>query len=1741
VGRADDPQEREADEVAERVMRMEDSEITEPSQADNKIRRTPTSKKNEKTTSAPLRGLGGGCTSCGVQRKEEDAIDENETTDTAQAALVVGRADDPQEREADEVAERVMRMEDSEITEPSQADNKIRRTPTSEEDEETTSAPLRGLGGGCTSCGVQRKEDEDEERETTSKKKTSAPRYAPVVLNKPFSSRIPESTERPRYKPVVLGGQKVPSPISNQIAELRRNGGTPLPRMVRQDFENRFGQDFSQVRIHDGEGPATVAKQLRAKAFTLGHDVVFGQGRFQPETDSGKRLLAHELTHVVQQQKPGISVPQSIVDAAPVNSPPIVEKHTASTSSAAGRRTAPDGTPNFVQTTSTNSNEAATEEPRSETNNAEVPAPLRQKMETAFGENFSAVRVHSGSQKAVALDALAFTQGNDIHLAPGHWMPETRKGQELLGHELTHVVQQSKGYVQAAFSSNGYLVNDDPFLEQEADVLGTKAAHGEPVTLKPRSPNVSRHSEPLQTKTEFATDTSSENDIELDEPNKVVVDPAGESVSAYEDVSPPVQAKSVAAPIQAYGRKPIQRRRNGKTKIVYVPYQIRVTQPMTREQFKEAAMLQVFSAKIQTGLNWELNKTSYVPENSPYPLNVDVNLLKRYRSGANRTKGIDIDNGGGISKAPVRAKKFQDMPTSVEKDALMTEIDRRFSETSGSSAKIKKGETGKAELWKTIRDEVLFQHDYFANLPPNVKLLISLNIKGKELSPADYEQLFRIAKKIEGMPPGQSADYASKITGTTSDLNVFETSLDTYIAEMAKRQKQADEREAIKFKLGGLEAVYKKYRAYCSMLMTEAISSGALAAGHAPITGTFVPTSLNMREELEKELHAYKFASITEFETYIRKFEEAFEQEAANVALDVVAQYAGKLYKESERYQDPKEISSLYQALGSFRTHFAEFDKNATISNSYNRAAEQARLPGQGHLHPSISQEEDAMAAYKKAVVAKEAAKSDIQGLAGDRPIFAEEALPIEKRINKVALAKASEKDLGGVMQAHVATRVQAVADAKAEIQGNPKLIYKMKKLMPVFYAQMGISPGSIFDLIIQDKLSDDAIIKIVEGIATAIVAIALTVVSMGTATPAIVAAGAAVAGFGLSASLTYAEYRDYTQQKKLADVGFADDPSIVWLIIGIAGAALDLGAAVNAVRALGPAAKALNVGGDLARFNRTVRTLEQAGEIDAKIARAAERAAAAKKSFTEATNELGTILVSRVYAFPGPFTDPDVYRQLVKMAAAKSKEVGNNSLIFIAELKKARTLAKLGEMTPEELAKVKQAWEEAKALSATQQELALGAKEIAEIRKTVIPVLPNSVAISDKALVRLSSLEKTILPKLKSANAIELERLGSFLAEDPTLAERLLNCKNPFGALKKASTVVEIDRAMLTSRLVELNVNPVRIAPALERTGLSTADLAKLSDADIKALGQADRLIAEARKGFGPGQADIAKLAQAQAEFDKVASVSKVASDEIRASIAHGHGISDLPFMRNPGEALATRFPNIPKAKMDALLKRHPDALRALESATEEEAKKVIKTLEEVADPKDVEDILRSYMYKSQKRIRKPATEGGTEGRLDVPEYSGQRLGESLDNLALARKQGHPFGFKDKASYEKFLSTVESELASRGIKGKPKVQGSAMHSKTPGDIDMAIVVDQTEFDKLAEKFLKNARSAKEREALKISIMKKKIPSYEFYPTHDPSLASNVKNLTLGADGKPLDVQATLIAKGSDFDLGPFL
>mgnify|MGYP001571740646 CR=1 FL=1 len=122
---------------------------------------------------------------------------------------------------------------------------------------------------------------------------------------------------------------------------------------------------------------------------------------------------------------------------------------------------------NLIQKKSKNHSDMFSNSPiQKKANNTGLPNDLKSGMESMSGQDLSDVKVHSNSAKPAQLKAHAYAQGNDIHTAPGQ--------EKHLPHELAHVVQQKQGKVKPT-DKNGAPVNDDPKLENEADVMGSKA------------------------------------------------------------------------------------------------------------------------------------------------------------------------------------------------------------------------------------------------------------------------------------------------------------------------------------------------------------------------------------------------------------------------------------------------------------------------------------------------------------------------------------------------------------------------------------------------------------------------------------------------------------------------------------------------------------------------------------------------------------------------------------------------------------------------------------------------------------------------------------------------------------------------------------------------------------------------------------------------------------------------------------------------------------------------------------------------------------------------------------------------------------------------------------------------------------------------------------------------------------------------------------------------------------------
>jgi hypothetical protein len=214
--------------------------------------------------------------------EEMDQNDQSAVLDEIQPKLTVSQPGDPYEQEADRVAEQVMRMPDLPTGSVSQTQLAVQRK---------CSACSTG-GSTCPKC-----EDEIQ--------RSSLASTPSILLQRQVTSHAARASNggASQSRAAFGGSSDVPASIGARI-QSARGRGQPLAAPTRTFFESRFGLDLGGVRIHRGTDATETAKVLRARAFTIGRDIMFGAGEYAPDTAGGKRLLAHELTHVVQQTRP---------------------------------------------------------------------------------------------------------------------------------------------------------------------------------------------------------------------------------------------------------------------------------------------------------------------------------------------------------------------------------------------------------------------------------------------------------------------------------------------------------------------------------------------------------------------------------------------------------------------------------------------------------------------------------------------------------------------------------------------------------------------------------------------------------------------------------------------------------------------------------------------------------------------------------------------------------------------------------------------------------------------------------------------------------------------------------------------------------------------------------------------------------------------------------------------------------------------------------------------------------------------------------------------------------------------------------------------------------------------------------------------------------------------------------------------------------------------------------------------
>jgi hypothetical protein len=225
-----------------------------------------------------------------------------------QPKLTIGQPNDRYEQEADRVADQVMRMPESKgslvnghlsLGKREKESSLVQQQSTCPECPEKEEIQTKPVAEQITPLVQRQEEGPEEEEEEPVQTKPISDQITPLIQRQ---EEVPEEEETPIQAKSFSGTSSQLAPGLQSRLQSIRGGGQPLPKSVRNYFEPRFGTDFSHVRVHTGLRAANLTKSINAKAFTIGKDVVFNAGQYSPNTQTGKSFIAHELTHVTQQQ-----------------------------------------------------------------------------------------------------------------------------------------------------------------------------------------------------------------------------------------------------------------------------------------------------------------------------------------------------------------------------------------------------------------------------------------------------------------------------------------------------------------------------------------------------------------------------------------------------------------------------------------------------------------------------------------------------------------------------------------------------------------------------------------------------------------------------------------------------------------------------------------------------------------------------------------------------------------------------------------------------------------------------------------------------------------------------------------------------------------------------------------------------------------------------------------------------------------------------------------------------------------------------------------------------------------------------------------------------------------------------------------------------------------------------------------------------------------------------------------------
>lgn len=717
----------------------------------------------------------------------------------------------------------------------------------------------------------------------------------------------------------------------------------------------------------------------------------------------------------------------------------------------------------------------------------------------------------------------------------------------------------------------------------------------------------------------------------------------------------------------------------------FLEFVVEVEEEISAEEFKELATRQLLGVE-KLAINWKNTKKFYQP--GSHRIKLAFSLVMKARKITNGLRGIPSEENGKVVGAKDRFTNLKEVLTKKVKDRLKAEITRRVEQETGLANNQNK-EPNQSELAfkRQVRDEVLAQYDYLERLPDSIMELMAPGL-ASDKGPFDgLEHCYQLAKSLEELGEPGLKRFRQNLKQPVKDAKTLARSLEDFLTKSIERNEKKQTREKVQAKLYGLEDVYRLYKLYQANNAIK-VPNNVLGAAQAGIA--VGRRNRELLKQMNPALKAHGFeGGIQEFEGFLNEFKTHYVASAQNLTLDYLDQYEEMLSGEAVKFKDPKVVGALHQKLSKFRKHDKSFRKHKKEEgfqfNSY-PIGSSSELRADEYYADRVQQSKQA------ATEAKSNAESELAVLGKSHPILRESHLAEENKISRYAMANADEAGLTNLLVAHIAQKQEALLEVRKQILAKPELLYKVERLHPAFQKAMGFPKGGVCDQVIQDKKAqieeDEFLTSFLLGSAGLVIGLA----SYGTATPWI-AGLMATAGFGLSGYMAHQEYGQYVEDSEMSEFGFAQNPSLGWLVVAMVGAGLDMGAMVKSVKILSPAVKTINQTGDVAKFRISLQHLKQELQISDEAIEMIDKAALANWEAKWNGKQLQNFLTSKGMNIGQESKELD---GLIKhFARAKVKEGYSSYEAFAEELNKLLEIQGVGKMGPSGLQKSKAVWSE--------------------------------------------------------------------------------------------------------------------------------------------------------------------------------------------------------------------------------------------------------------------------------------------------------------------------------------------------------------------------------------------------------------------------------------------------------------